>query len=276
MPEKTLEENLLHDSRIVYWLVRFGLKDVNESIIKFITDFLITSVRLGVMLTLYYALFEYKGETIMGVNFQTVAWSMFLYLVFNQMAFRRLPVEIQKDVQSGRVEVLFPRPVKYLYFKMGEYVGTRLTTFFLVGFLGTILMSIFIGIPNQILTMTFYMALPIVLVLSFILSFQINSIIGLLAFWFEDTSSIRWLADKTTMILGGAYFPVAFFPDILKVLSLYTPLGASQFVSYVALPTLEMTYLNMFSIQVFWIVVLGLFLVWMQSRAFGKLSVNGG
>lgn len=212
----------------------------------------------------------------MGVTFQTVAWSMFFYLAFNQMAFRRLPVDLQKDIQSGRVEILFPKPINYLYFKMGEYVGTRLTTFFLIGFLGTVLMSIFIGIPDQILTVTFYITFPIVLILSFILSFQINSFIGLLAFWFEDTSSIRWLADKTTMILGGAYFPVAFFPDILKALSLYTPLGASQFVSYAALPTWQITYLNMFGIQVFWIVTVGLFLWWMQRRAFGKISVNGG
>jgi ABC-type uncharacterized transport system permease subunit len=74
----------------------------------------------------------------------------------------------------------------------------------------------------------------------------------------------------------GAYFPVAFFPAILKNISLYTPLGASQFITYAAYPSWAETYMKMFSLQIFWIFILGIVLYFLQKNAFKKLSVNGG
>jgi ABC-2 type transport system permease protein len=276
MSEKSLQHNFLHDSRIVYWLFRFGMKDVNESLTKFIADFIIACCRLGVMLALYFALFEYKGGEIMGVNFQTVSWGMFLYFVFMYIAPRYLSRDIQMDIQTGRIESLFSKPVNYIYYKLGEYLGTRFVVFLLSAFLGFTAMMFFIGTPANILTWNFVWTFPIVVILCFILTFQFSVLLGLISFWVEDVTSIRWLMDKTTMILGGAYFPVAFFPPILKTLSLYTPFGASQFITYAAYESWQTTYLQMFGMQIFWIIVFGVIIFWVQKKAFSKLSVNGG
>ncbi len=266
----------LHDSRIFYWLFRFGMKDVNESLIKFIADFIITCCRLGVMLALYFALFEYKGGEIMGVNFQTVSWGMFLYFVFMYIAPRYLSRDIQADIQTGRIENLFSKPVNYIYYKLGEYLGNRFVVFLLSAFMGFAAMGIFIGIPSNILTIHFLWTFPLVIIFCFILTFQFSVLLGLSSFWVEDVTSIRWLMDKTTMILGGAYFPVAFFPPILKSLSLYTPFGASQFITYAAYESWQTTYLQMLGMQIFWIFVFGIIIFWVQKKALGKLSVNGG
>ncbi len=63
---------------------------------------------------------------------------------------------------------------------------------------------------------------------------------------------------------------------ILKTLSLYTPFGASQFITYAAYESWAQTYLFMFGMQVFWIIIFGVIIFWVQKRAFSKLSVNGG
>lgn len=276
MPEKSSQQNLLHNSRIVYWLIRFGVKDVNEGLIKFTADFIITCCRLGVMLALYFALFEYKGGEIMGVNFQTVSWGMFFYYVFMYIAPRYMSRDIQADIQTGRVENLFSKPVNYVYYKLGEYLGSRFVVFLLSAVLGFAVISVFIGIPTSVLSVHFFWTFPVVIILCFILTFQMSVLLGLFAFWIEDVTSIRWLLDKATMILGGAYFPVAFFPPILKTLSLYTPIGASQFVTYAAYPEWDENYLFMFSMQIFWIVAMALIISLVQKKAFSKLSVNGG
>jgi ABC-2 type transport system permease protein len=212
----------------------------------------------------------------MGVNFQTVSWGMFLYFVFMYIAPRYLSRDIQTDIQTGRIESLFSKPINYIYYKLGEYLGNRFVVFLLSAFLGFLAMAISIGTPANILTLHFLWTFPIVVMLCFILTFQFSVLLGLFSFWIEDVNSIRWLLDKTNMILGGAFFPVAFFPPILKTLSLYTPFGASQFITYSAYESWRVTYLQMFGMQLFWILVFTLIIFWVRKRAFGKLSVNGG
>lgn len=265
-----------HNLKLIYLLIGFGLKDVNDSLTRFFADFMITGCRFGVMLFLYYALFQYKGGSISGIDFQIAAWSMYFYFVFDFIAPRSLSSNIQSDIQTGKVEVLLSKPISYLYYKLGEYLGHRISLFVISTFFGTILLSIFVGVPTSILTWLFASTFPLVIICCFILTFEIYAIIGLLAFWVEDIASFRWLLDKGAMILGGAYFPVALFPEILKYISLYSPIGASRFTSYVAYASWSQDYLWMLGLQIFWIIIIGLILYWLQKKSFHKLNVNGG
>ena len=270
------KNNFLRELKLVYLLFQFGFKDVNENLTKIFADLLITVMRFGVVVLLYSYLFAYKGNLIMGVNLQTVAWSMFVYFVFMYMNPRYIATDIQKDIQTGKIEVLLGRPLSYINYKLGEYLGLRFLTFFVSTIIGIFLMIIFLGIPENILNIFFVITFIFCFIFCFILSFEIFVILGLLSFWMQDISPIRWIVDKMVMILGGAYFPVAFFPDILKYVSLYTPIGASQFLTYTIYTNWSDVYVKMFLIQIFWICILGIVLFLMQKKAFQKLSINGG
>jgi ABC-2 type transport system permease protein len=268
--------NFFHELRLVVLLFRYGTKDISESLAKIFADLMTSAMRLGIVVWLYSYLFMYKGEEIMGVNLQIVAWSMFVYFVFMFINPRYLSTDIQKDIQSGRVEVLLSKPVSYIGYKLGEFLGSRFFTFFVSSLVGLFFMVVLLGVPENFSTLFSLLTFVITFVFCLVLSFEIYVILGLLSFWIEDVNPVRWIVDKLTMILGGAYFPVVFFPDFLKHLSLYTPIGASQFLTYTVYPNWADMYIKMFLTQIFWIFVLGLVLYLLQKKAFQKLSVNGG
>ena len=85
-----------------------------------------------------------------------------------------------------------------------------------------------------------------------------------------------WIVDKAVMILGGSYLPVALFPAFMFKIALWSPFGASQFVTHTVYETWQTNWYQLVGIQLFWIVLLGLIVYFMFERAKQKISVNGG
>jgi len=108
------------------------------------------------------------------------------------------------------------------------------------------------------------------------LSLIIYSIVGLLAFWVEDINPIFWVVDKAVMILGGSYLPVALFPKFMYNLALYSPFGASQFITHTVYDSWKTDWVLLIGLQLFWILVLGVALYLIFASARKKVSVNGG
>jgi len=84
---------------------------------------------------------------------------------------------------------------------------------------GAVIVYLFVGaIPMQINSLLFLIALP----LAFVIDFLGNFMIGLGAFWLEDTSGLVLIYSRVSMILGGMLIPIELFPDqmqpILRVL----------------------------------------------------------
>jgi ABC-2 type transport system permease protein len=104
----------------------------------------------------------------------------------------------------------------------------------------------------------------------------IYSIVGLLSFWIEDIKPVYWIVDKAVMILGGSYLPVALFPKAMYQIAVWSPFGASQFITHTVYESWTINYVKMFSIQVLWVIILGTFVYIMFNRAHKKVSVNGG
>jgi len=109
-----------------------------------------------------------------------------------------------------------------------------------------------------------------------ILSLILYSIVGLLAFWIEGVNPVFWMVDKAVMILGGSYLPVALFPPFMYKLAIYSPFGASQFVTHTVYEQWQSEWLMLVGIQGFWILVLALVVYIMFEKAKEKVSVNGG
>ena len=104
----------------------------------------------------------------------------------------------------------------------------------------------------------------------------IYGIVGLFAFWIEEVAPIFWIVDKSVMVLGGSYLPVALFPNFLYKIAIYSPFGASMFVSQIVYDTWKVNWMGLVLIQIFWIIILGIFMIWLFKRAKDKVSVNGG
>jgi ABC-2 type transport system permease protein len=181
-----------------------------------------------------------------------------------------------QDVQSGSVEILLTKPVSYLAYRMWWQIGLGFYSFVVMSVVGVAVLALLFGFPSTMANFVFFPSLFLTFVASALLSLFLYSIIGLLAFWLEDVNPVFWIVDKFVMILGGSYLPVALFPPLMYKFAVYSPFGASQFITHVVYDSWKNNWLFLVGIQLFWIILLGLVLHFVFQKAKQKVSVNGG
>lgn len=232
--------------------------------------------RWGVLLMLYWYVFKLQGGVINGTSFTITAWSMFFYFSFSVLRLRDVSRLIMQDVQSGSVEVLFSKPVGYIWYRVWWQIGLGLGSFLVVAIIGPVVLSMLVGVPFTMKIGIFIPTLLIVFILGVVLSLLLYLLVGLMAFWVEDINPIFWVVDKTVMILGGSYLPVSMFPPLMYKIALYSPFGASQFITHTVYSSWDVVWLQHVAIQLVWILIF-IVLVWLIfKRARQKVSINGG
>ena len=262
--------------RLSTTLLRILVKDRVYYPAQLITDTIAMIIRCGILLVLYWYLFQHQGGTIAGLDYPTAAWSMFLYFCLMTLRTRSITQDIMRDITSGTIEILFSKPFHYLWYRTLWQIGSGLYSTLVNTSLGTLLLLGTAGLPATMLTPFFWGSLLIVLPLSLIIDFQIYIIVGLLAFWIEDVTPAFWIVDKTVMLLGGSYLPVALFPDWLYTLALWTPFGAARFVTHTVYQNWPDKMLLAIGLQVGWIIILGSGVAVIFHYAQRRVSVNGG
>ncbi len=243
---------------------------------RLVVDTLTVIARCGVLLLLYAYVFELKGGVVNGVTFPMVAWSMFLYFSFYVLRPSNISRNIAQDVQTGNIEVLFSKPISYLAYRVWWQIGLGLYPFLVITILGTLVLGAIVGYPETMTIGIFIPTLLLVFLGGTALMLLTYMIVGLLAFWMEDVTPIFWMVDKTVMILGGSYLPIALFPDFMYKLAIYSPFGASNFVTHTVYESWQSVWFNLVMIQAGWILVLGLVVIIMFRHAREKVFVNGG
>ena len=252
------------------------VKDRIHYPVRLLADTLSVIARFVVLIILYSYVFKLNGGTINNTTFVVVAWSMFFYFSFIILGVRSIAKMIMHDVQTGNVEVLFSKPVHYLFYRFWWQIGMGIYSFVIITIVGILGLYFTIGFPATFGTAIFLFTLPFVFLGGILLSFIIYSIVGVLAFWIQDINPVFWIVDKAVMILGGSYLPVALFPPIMYKIALYSPLGASQFLNHTVYTSWQSNWYQLMGIQIIWIILLGLVLFFMFRGAKKKVSVNGG
>lgn len=252
------------------------LRDRTQYRGRLFVDTMSLIARCGVLLVLYYYVFELKGGEVNDTPFIFIAWSMLFYFIFMTFRLRDIAREIMRDVQSGTIEILFSKPVSYLAYKMWWQIGSGVYSFLVAVVVGSIALMSIVGIPNTMTIVPFIPTLLLVLFGGILLTLLIYTIVGLLSFWIEDISPIFWIVDKAVMILGGSYLPIALFPDFMYKFALYSPFGASQFITHTVYESWQNNWYMLASIQYAWVMALATVMLIMFGYAKQKVSVNGG
>jgi ABC-2 type transport system permease protein len=259
-------------SKIVTTLVKDRIHYPN----RLITETISIIARCGIVLILYWYVFKLDGGIIDGTTYVVIAWSMFFYFAFSILRIRDISRSIMQDVQSGNVEVLFTKPISYLAYRTWWQIGSGLYPFVIITTAGCLVLKFIIGIPQTMTIGIFLPTLFLVFLGACILSVIIYIIVGLLSFWIEDINPVFWIVDKSVMILGGSYLPVALFPGFMYQLALYSPFGASQFITHTVYASWQSQWYYLIGIQIFWILALGILMLGIFKKVREKVSVNGG
>jgi len=243
---------------------------------RLVMDTFIMVSRCGILLILYWYVFKINNGAINGTKYIFIAWSAFLYFAFSTLRLRDISRLIMQDVQSGNVEILFSKPVSYFWYRVWWQIGSGLYSFLVIGLLGTIVLFLIIGFPQAISLNLFLPTFLFIFIGSVFLSLILYSIVGFMAFWIQDINPIFWIVDKTVMILGGSYLPLALFPGFMYKIALYSPFGAAQFITHTVYQSWQGEWLLAGAVQAFWILALGItsYLIFIKARQ--KVSINGG
>lgn len=262
--------------RLAQKIIRTLVKDRMHYPIRLFADTLMMVARCGLLLVLYRFVFTLRGGEVNGTAYIFVAWSMFFYFAFNALRFREIPRSIDQDVQSGNIEVLMNKPISYVLYRVWWQLGSGLYPFAVITSVGSAVLAATIGIAPTMKEAIFVPTLALVFLGGIVLSFLIYTLVGLAAFWIEDTNPLFWIIDKAIMILGGSYLPIALFPSFMYKLALYSPFGASQFVTHSVYTSWQSTWPRLVTIQAVWIAILMGVTILVYKKARLKVSVNGG
>ncbi|HEX3774742.1 MAG TPA: ABC-2 family transporter protein [Polyangiaceae bacterium] len=141
-----------------------------------------------------------------------------------------LHLEIERDVRSGNVAYALPRPVSYLWLRFCEGLGAMFLRMLLLGMFGFGLCAILArsaagpnasmwpsGGPLALLCGT------LTAVVAAALNLVFRTLIGLSAFFVQDTSPVYWVWQKLSFAFGGLLFPLDMYPDSLQSIAAATP-----------------------------------------------------
>ncbi len=231
---------------------------------------------------LIFVFYLYKNVYLLSPNVSlkipltNTIWSMAMYYVVFWLGLRLLHNLFRNDIKTGNVEVYLTKPMGYITQKLLTVIGEGLLPF-------TFALLTSIVVPYLLVGWPVINTNPIIFVISvigiFILSQILNAFIfilsGLTSFWLEDSNPVYLVVSKFIMIFGNSWVPVAFFPLGLRVFAEYSPFGAVNSIAFAMYPNFMDRYLFWVSINLFWIIVLGVLIYFVSKNAFKKLSVNG-
>jgi len=182
---------------------------------------------------------------------------------------------IDEDVRTGSFATHLVRPMSYPLYRLATCLGERIVRFASNLFAGCLVTSVLVG-PSS-LHLSGFLFLLLALPLAFVLDFLGTFLVGLGAFWIEDTSDLFLLYSRGTMLIGGVLLPIELYPvsvqPLLKILPFaniaYAP--ARLFVN----PSLT-DLLLVLSRQLFGVAVFGSAVYLVYRVAQRRVFVNGG
>lgn len=256
-------------------IIKIFMKNQMQDRTNLILDIFNMVSRCLIVFLLYAYIFGLQDGSINGVDYKTTMWSMFIYFCVMILNIRRLDNIIMVEVKSGNVEMFMNKPANYLTISFMKVIGKGIFSFLFISVIGSIIMGMFVGIPNLNLPI-FIPTFIITLFLGQLLGLLIYGTIGLMAFFIQDIRPIHWIVDKFVMILGGSYLPISMFPNFMKIIAYVSPFGAINFASSTVYDSWNNEFIVRILLQILWISVFGILLHYVYKKSKEKAMINGG
>lgn len=233
------------------------------------------AVILYIFMCVWKATFANNGATrFEGFNLNEIIW----YLAFAEtiiMSSPRVTPLVDEDVRTGAIAVQLVRPMSYPLYRLASTFGEQVVRFATTGVAAFLIALVLAGVPENFATGLLFALL--VLPMAFVLDFLGYLLVGLSAFWFEDTTGLALLYSRLTMIAGGLLLPLELFPEnfrmVLKAMPFaYIVNGPASLFVHPDVMVLVTVLIN----QLAWAVVFGLLVALVYRKALGRIALHGG
>jgi ABC-2 type transport system permease protein len=251
--------------------------------IVFRINYIMTGIGSMLYVPIVYFLWKavYAGSNtrlINGMSFSEV----FVYLILAAGVFNMLQTHIEWAVAShityGQIVNELTKPVDYqlhlLFFTIGVVCSNliMITT-------PTLLTFFLVFKPVIHLTLTNLIFFGIALILSFLISFYFDYIIGIISFYTKSILGFITAKEGIVMLLSGLIVPIRFFPEPLRRIVMWLPFQAALNIPVTIFNSPDLPvgeYLRLISLQAFWVAALFVIGRFLYNRAIRFITVSGG
>jgi ABC-2 type transport system permease protein len=242
-------------------------------------DVLVRSIFMVVIMVtfvqLWSATFATTGQSVVnGFTVRDLVW----YLVITEvvaLSTPRIAQTVDQQVRTGDIAYQLARPYSFPLFHLASYWGETLVRAPVNLLVGSCVALVAVGPPA--LSPVSAVATLMLWAGAITLRASMDILVGLSAFWVEDTVPLQWITGKFLITIGGLILPLDLFPDWLATISRALPFAAIMYAparAFVGSSWDVVTPLVL--IQGVWLVIcwLGVWLVF--ARAARRLVAHGG
>jgi ABC-2 type transport system permease protein len=237
----------------------------------------LVAFRIWYFTQLYETAFRLSGLSSLGdLTLAQTIWILAFTQSFHVSNRTRATMKnIEYEVKSGSIAYTINKPYSYVlynYYTCLGVAGSNILTTVLFGCAAALLL-----VGGIKFTVMGLLAGAVLLFFGVTLNSLAILIIGLSAFWTEDTSAFRWIYDKILWIFGGLFLPFSILPNKYQTLIEWLPFKqmfygpARMIVKFDG----NLFYKDLL-IQLIWVVVLSGIVTWMYRKGSKNLSVNAG
>ncbi len=238
---------------------------------------LITNMFYIVVIYFLWKSIYHHSDTLNGMTFNQV----FVYLALTGSIFVLFTTYVawrmSHEIVQGQIIMDLSKPLDYQLLIFARSIGPLLIQFALNTAPSLIMIVLVFG--GEIVTGINLLFFPISLLCAYLISFLLDYMVGLTAFYTESIWGINITKDLIVLFLSGALIPIRFFPEGIRQILYYLPFQAiyNAPVSMLVDPEMGLSdYLSMLGIQLIWVAA-----IWLTSRLFfGRairaVTVNGG
>lgn len=233
-----------------------------------------TVVFCFVKFNLWDAIYSLQGiEKIQGYTLQDMLnyqlWGMivgFLGQGYNSM-------NLAEDIRLGRISTYLVYPFGFWPYHTASFVGFQILQ---VGVsIITLLILVAMGYLGDLAFGPLAQGFVFSLFVGF-LWYQISFVLGLCAFWLEETWVLRVMFVTIAQFLSGSLLPLEIFPDWLVGLLRWTPFPYLTYVPVrIFMGNYEGSLLQATTILGVWLTVISLLLVWVWKRGLRLYTAAG-
>ena len=176
------------------------------------------------------------------------AWTLIVTL----LAKGHNSMNLSLDIRMGRISSYLIYPFNFWEFHTASFLGLQFVQLFITAF--TLLIFYYLGILKVFILSQFITGLLFCLLVGFFW-FSVQYLLGLVAFWLEETWIMRVMFDIMATFLSGGIIPIDLFPDYFEKFLNYTPfpfltyypvqifLGKATLIPYAALQISVWTFI---------------------------------
>lgn len=210
------------------------------------------------------------------VSLQDMVTYTIVAYIFSKITHSNVCAKLSQKVRSGTIAMDLIRPISLKWYLFFEQLSDNIFNLLFVAGPVVILSALVWGIVVS--DITYLILFVISTVLSVLLAFYFQYVIGLFAFWVKDGTYTRMITEGLLEVFSGAIIPIWFYPSILKNICDWLPFRLIVFEPIAIFlgkyPLPECT--NLIGLQLMWIFIFVLFEKFIWHRIQKEIVVQGG